>query len=265
MAGSDDRDTPVDPIRRRTPTLKGAAGMPRVGAAPRPIPREEPDLSATTAEGADPRPWPKSPRRHSPPPQELPPPTSAQYGQRVAELSTIAQEAQERAERAERELARERRKSAPRVESEPQPSLPPKDGALVVTRREVRIPTWMIGAAISALGLGSWQAWEQIRATPAKVEAVEKRMAAEESRMHAAEDALSTLRAENVHQRAVNKALECQFRHVRAAFERSGVTLDALPRGGVDWRSEYLPDSRRVRTAPAWRAVDDCPGLPGEP
>lgn len=179
----------------------------------------------------------------------------------AADAERRAQEAEQRADALEKQLRAEKRKSSPQLESVPPVS---GGGAIVIDRRGARIPRWALVAAIPLLG-SAYGVYERAKVALAEWDATVKRVSALESRAHAAEEAGAALRAEVGRQRTVNKALGCQLRHVRAAFERSGVTLDALPRGGVDWRSEYLPDSRRVRTAPAWRAVDDCPELPEVP
>lgn len=216
-------------------TRRLAGGRPAAGSAP------APDLSATL-DSAE----------------------SAKDGFRLVaeDAERRALEAESRAAELELALRRERRKSSPRVDSDPPPS-----ESLVITKKGARVPSWVFWLALAAIPVlgGLYSTWKRFEVVLGEWDTTVKRVAALESRAQTCEDASSAQRAELVQQRKVNAALDCQLRHVRAAFERGGVTLDALPRGGVDWRSEYLPDSRRVRTAPAWRAVDDCPELPEGP
>jgi len=137
MPARDRLDTRRDPPGRpeRKPTIKVAVPPPGTG-------NQEP---------------PK--RSYSPAPVEEPQPTSAEYGARVAELGGTIEELTERAERAEAALARERRKSAPRVESEAVPGPMPKveAEAIIITRKGLSLNWSMLPWVIASLA-GGWAA-----------------------------------------------------------------------------------------------------------
>lgn len=226
----DDRITPPDPIRRRVPTLK--AGVPRPAKGSAPIPR---------GESAD---DPEAVRRI----HEL----EAQNAELVGQLNTAARRQQESVSPA----------PPPRVERGSDPPASGKAGALVVTRYEVRIPTWFLGALISALGLGSWQAWEQIKATPARVDAAEKRLSALESRAHAIEDVNATQTAEQARQREYDRQIAPWIKLFAERLQiRARSPANAPPIGVVELHPERMP-SDRVKGGPMWRAEEPLPQPP---
>lgn len=90
-------------------------------------------------------------------------------------------------------------------------------------------------------------------------------VAAKQLQQQAVTDPLSDkVTAADRYNRSLAAALDCRLRHIRAALERDGMTIESLPAGAVDWRSRYLP-GRSVRAVPEWLLSDDCPALPTPP
>lgn len=207
------------------------------------------------------KPVPRQPTQRGMPAPPSEPPTRdsglISAGALVEELATQSLEKQA----LQRELAAARAQlaAAPRVErsSEPPTKVDREIG------RAVRVLLGHVAKLlVSAVLGGGAVVLARPAATPSRVDAQGTRLETLERQSSTDHDAVV---AKARYDQLLASALDCRMRHIRAALERDGMTLESLPAGAVDWRSRYLPSGHAVRTSPEWLASDDCPALPNPP
>jgi len=239
---------PIQPITERQ-----TARPPPIPYDPKPSPIARPVPRTQTAVGMPAPPSDPPPMRPKLDSQEI------RTDILLAEIAAKGQEARE----AEAEAAALRRQlreldhsnHVPRVEVVPASSPPPKRGDWL------KALFGLLGAITLFLGgLGTY-----LGARAAAKENKVDNVAAKQAQQQAVTDPLQEkVTATDRYNRLMAAALSCRLRHVRAALERDGMSLDSLPSGAVDWRSRYLP-GRSVRASPEWVMGDDCPEMPAPP
>lgn len=125
-----------------------------------------------------------------------------------------------------------------------------------------KLPIW--GTFFVAIIAAVFAGWAKLDVTPvpARVEAVQVNQGAESDRVDELED---WREAQREYQRALDVALTCRLNLLASVAERQGHDTGFGGDVEVRWRSEYLGTPRKVRTAPQWSAVKQCPNWPTPP
>lgn len=230
-----DRETPPDPIRPPRPkahTLRHGLTLPSAGSGPGADDaiRVREEEEATSREG--------------------------RLLVQVSDAEQARDDALQRAADFEKELRAQRRKSAPRVDSEP----PPSNGDRALGKG-VRLVAGYLVSLVLAGGAGAGGVTlARPAATPQQADATAARVAALEARAVKAEDELSRERAERAKQGAFNDSVASWISRLAAQQQIKARQPESAP-PPVGLVPERMPGDR-ARSGPLWRAEESLPEPP---
>jgi len=197
-------------------------------------------------------------RRNSPPPVEEPV-ASSEYGAKVVELGDAHEaldDALRERDEARAQLARERRKSSPRVESEP----PSSNGDKAIGRG-VRVAAGYLVSLLLAGGAGAGGVTlARPGASPVQADATAERVKALEARAAKAEEELARERSERARQSVFNESVSAWISRLAERQQIRARQPDSAP-PPVELVPERMPGDR-VRPGALWRAEESLPEPP---